>query len=76
MDNTITREKLKERELIRMFEAIEGEMNLIEASAKFNYTINKTPEKETEIILAYTDDTEKLVQILKKRIKLLWQVTS
>ena len=76
MDDVTTREKMKERELIRIFEAIEGELNLITASAKFNYTINKTHEKETEIILSYNEDTEKLVQILKKRIKLLWEVTS
>ncbi len=76
MDDLITREEMKERELIRIFEAIEGELNLITASAKLNYTINKTHEKETEIILAYNEDTEKLVQILKKRIKLLWEVTS
>ena len=62
------------KELMRMFEGIEGEMDLIKASAKFNYAINKTPEKYTEIIVAYTEDTEKLVQILKKRIKLLWEV--
>jgi HEPN domain-containing protein len=76
MDEIISKEKLKERELVRMFEPIEGEMELIQASAKFNYTINKTPQKETELILAYTDDTEKLVQVLKKRIKLLQEITS
>lgn len=74
-DEMVSKEKLKQRELERIFEPIEGEMELIQASAKFNYTINKTPQKETEIILAYTDDTEKLVQILKKRIKLLCEVT-
>jgi len=76
MDEVISREKLKERELIRMFEPIEGEMELIQASAKFNYRINKIPQKETEMILAYTDDTEKLLRILKKRIKLLQEITS
>ena len=76
MDEIISKEKLKERELVRMFEPIEGEMELIHANAKFNYTINKTPKKETEVILAYTDDTEKLLSILKKRIKLLLEVTS
>jgi len=76
MVETLTKEKLKERELMRMFEPIQDEIGLIEASAKFNYTINKTPEKETKIILAFTDDTEKLIQILKKRIKLLLDVTS
>ena len=76
MADTLTKEKLKERELIRMFEPIEGEISLIEASAKFNYTINKTPEKETKIILAYNDDTQKLVRILKKRIMLLLDATT
>ena len=76
MDEVISREKLKERELIRMFEPIEGEMELIQANAKFNYTINKIPQKETEMILAYTDDTEKLLRMLKKRIKLLQEITS
>ena len=76
MDEAICKEKLKERELMRMFEPIEGEMELIQANAKFNYTINKTPKKETDVILAYTDDTEKLLRILKKRVKLLLDVTS
>jgi hypothetical protein len=76
MVETLTKEKLKERELIRMFEPINGEMSLIEANAKFNYTINKTSEKETQIILAFTDDTEKLVRLLKKRVGLLLDATS
>ncbi len=76
MDEIISKEKLKERELMRMFEPIEGEMELIQANAKFKHAINKIPQKETEIILAYTDDTEKLLRILKKRIKLLLEVTS
>jgi hypothetical protein len=75
MDDIISREKLKERELIRMFEPIEGEMELIQTNAKFNYTINKIPQKETEMILSYTNDTEKLLRILK-RIKLLLEITS
>lgn len=73
-DEMISKEKLKERALVRMFEPIESEMQLIQASAKFNYTINRTPQKETEIILAYTKDTEELIQVLKKRVKLLQQV--
>ncbi len=76
MVEALTKEKLKERELIRLFEPIEGEMGLIEANAKFNYTINKTPEKETAVILAYTEDTERLVRILKGRVKLLLDATS
>jgi len=76
MGENLTKENLKKRELIRMFEPIDGEMSLIEANAKFNYTINKTPEKETKIILAFTEDTKQLVHILKKRIKLLLDATS
>jgi hypothetical protein len=76
MVEALTKEKLKERELIRMFEPIEGEMSLIEANAKFNHTINKTSEKDTKIILAFTDDTERLVRLLKKRFELLLDATS
>ena len=76
MVEALTKEKIKERELIRMFEPIEGEMSLIEANAKFNYTINKTPEKETKIILAYAEDTEHLARILRERIKLLMDAIS
>ena len=76
MDELISKEKLKERELVRMFELIEGEMELIQVNAKFNYTINKISQKETEMILAYTDDTERLIGILKKRVKLLQEITS
>jgi hypothetical protein len=75
MAENFTKE-LKKRELMRMFEPIEGEMSLIEASVKFNYTINKTPEKETKIILAFAEDTERLVHILKERVKLLLDATS
>ena len=74
-DQLIPKEKLKERELIRMFEPIEAEMELIRASAKFNYTINKTTEKQTNLILAYATDTQKVVEVLKSRITLLWEAT-
>ncbi len=76
MVEALTKEKLKERELIRMFEPIEGEISLIKANAKFNHTVNKTPERETKIILAYAEDTQHLVRILKERIKLLLDATS
>jgi len=46
-DQLIPKEKSKKRELIRMFEPIEGEMELIWAGAKFNYTLNKRTEKTT-----------------------------
>ena len=76
MDEIICKEKLKERELGRMFEPIEEEMELIRAGAKFNHTITKISQKETELILAYADDTEKLLLLLKRRIKLLMEITS
>jgi hypothetical protein len=75
MAETLTKEKLKEKQLRRMFEPIEDEVGLIRASAKFNFTINKTPEKETQVILAFADDTETLVRMLKARVKLLLGVT-
>jgi hypothetical protein len=68
--------ELKERELIRMFEGIEGEIALITASAKFDFTIRKTREQDLKIILGYIEDTQKLVEILKTRINLLWEATS
>ena len=76
MGELISKETLKERELVQMFEPIEDEMVLIQASAKFNHAINRMPKKETELILAYIDDTDKLLQVLKKRIKLLLEITS
>ncbi len=76
MVEALTKEKLKERELIRMFEPIEDEMSLIKANAKFNYTINKTSENQTKVIISYTEDTQRFVQLLKERIKLLLDATS
>jgi hypothetical protein len=40
----IGRAKLKDRELARIFENIDGEIALITANAKFNFTIRKTGE--------------------------------
>jgi hypothetical protein len=75
MAEALTKEKLKERELMRVFEPIEDEIGLIKANAKFNYVISKTPEKETGIILAFAADTEKHVHVLKERVRLLLDVT-
>jgi hypothetical protein len=72
----ILSKELKERELIRMFEGIEGEIALITANAKFDFTIRKTREQDLKIILGYIEDTQKLVEILKTRINLLWEATS
>ena len=53
-----------------------GEIALITASAKFNFTLRKTTEKDLKIMLAYIEDTKELVHLLKTRINLLWEATS
>ena len=58
-----------------MFEGIEGEIALITASAKFDFTIRKTREQDLKIIMGYIEDTQKLVAVLKTRINLLWEAT-
>jgi hypothetical protein len=67
--------QLKERELTKIFENITEEIALITASAKFNFTIRKTSEKDLKITLAYIEDTKKIVQILKFRMTLLSEAT-
>ncbi|MBT0158597.1 hypothetical protein G4O51_01275 [Candidatus Bathyarchaeota archaeon A05DMB-2] len=62
------RAQLKERELTKMFENIKEELALITASAKFNFAIRKTSEKDLNIILAYIEDTGKLVDLLRSRL--------
>ena len=59
-----------------MFEGIEGEIALITASANFDFTLRKTREQDLKIILGYSEDTQKLVEILKARVSLLWEATS
>ena len=76
MDGAINREKLKEKEIARVFEDIEGEIALITANAKFDFNLRKTTEKELQLKLAYIADTTKLVKILKTRINLLVETTS
>ncbi len=49
--------QLKERELTRIFESLDGEIALVAANAKFNFTIRKTSEKDLKIVLAYIEDT-------------------
>ena len=63
--------QLKERELTKIFEHIDDELALIIASARFNFTIRKTSEKDLKIVLAYIEDTKKIAQILKSRMSLL-----
>jgi ubiquinone biosynthesis protein COQ9 len=68
--------QLKEKELTKIFEHIDDEIALITASAKFNFTVRKTSEKNLKIVLAYIEDTKKIVQILKSRMSLLSETTS
>jgi hypothetical protein len=75
-NDCIERAQLKDRELTRLFDSINGEINLITANAKFNYTIRKTDENYLKIVLAYIEDTEKLVGLLKARMSLLSEATS
>ena len=76
-DNTwLESTQFKEREITKIFEQIDDEIALITASAKFNFTIRKTSEEDLEIVLAYIEDTKKIVQILKSRMNLLSENTS
>ena len=74
-DTWLESTQLKERELTKIFENINEEIALITASAKFNFTIRKTSEKDLKITLAYIEDTKKIVQILKFRMTLLSEAT-
>jgi hypothetical protein len=58
--------QLKERELTKIFEHIKEELALITASVKFNFTTRKTSEKDLKVVLAYIDDTAKLVDLLSE----------
>ena len=68
--------QLKERELTKIFENIKEELALITASVKFNFTTRKTSEKDLKIVLAYIEDTAKLVDLLQSRLSLLSENTS
>ena len=68
--------QLKERELTKIFENIKEELALITASVKFNFTTRKTSEKDLKIVLAYIEDTAKLVNLLRSRLSLLTENTS
>jgi len=72
----ISREKMKEKQLIRIFEDIDGEIALITATAKFDFNLRKTTENDLKLKLAYIEDTVKLVELLRNRISLLWKTTS
>ncbi len=68
--------QLKERELSKIFENITEELALITASVKFNFATRKTSEKDLKIVLAYIEDTAKLVDLLRSRLSLLTESTS
>ncbi|MCW4046951.1 MAG: hypothetical protein NWE99_05240 [Candidatus Bathyarchaeota archaeon] len=68
--------QLKERELSKIFENIKEELALITASVKFNFVMRKTSEKDLKIVLAYIEDTTKLVDLLRSRLILLSENTS
>ena len=76
MDNALNKETLKEKEIQRIFENLEDEIALIAASAKLDFNMQKTTEKELELKLAYIADTKNMVKILKNRMSLLWKTTS
>jgi hypothetical protein len=60
MDCDMNREKLRIRELNRIFESIEGEIALITASAKFDFNLRKTTEVELQMKLACLEDATDL----------------
>ncbi|HTY74805.1 MAG TPA: hypothetical protein VMD05_04485 [Candidatus Nanoarchaeia archaeon] len=76
MNGTINKEILKEKEITHLFQEIEEEIALIAASARFEFNLRKTTEKELELKLAYVEDTLNLMKILKTRMNLLWKTTS
>jgi len=75
-NDSLERTQLKERELTRIFESIDGEIDLITANAKFNFTIRKTDEIDLQLVLSYIEDTKKLVELLRVRMSLLRAVTT
>jgi hypothetical protein len=68
--------QFRQREFSHMFEEINDEIALITANAKFNFTTCKINGNTLKLTLAYLEDTKKLVEILKERIKLLSEATS
>ena len=66
----------KEREFQRIFEAIEDEIAILTANAKFYFTTCKTDENTLKLTLAYIEDTKKIIELLKNRMNLLMETTS
>ena len=76
MPNNQTREQLKTHQLQKIFQAIDDEIAILTATAKYNHTTCKTDTNNLKLTLAYIDDTTKLATILKNRITLLTEATS
>ena len=66
----------KEREFQRIFEGIEDEIAILTANAKFYFTTCKTDKNTLKLTLAYIEDTQKLIELLKNRMNLLMETTS
>jgi hypothetical protein len=67
---------IKKREAARVFEAIDDEIVLIGANARFSFATCKMNKNTLRLTLAYLEDTKKIVKILKERIKILSEATS
>ncbi len=69
------RSPFTKREVERMFEGINDQIAITIATAKFNYSTCKIDQNTLTLTLAYIDDTEKLANVLKNRIRLLIDAT-
>jgi hypothetical protein len=67
---------IKKREVARVFEAIDDEILLIAANAKFSFATCKMNKNNLQLTLAYLEDTKRIVEILKERVKILSEATS
>lgn len=66
----------KEREFQHIFEGIEDEIAILTATVKFNFTICKSDKNTLKLTLAYIEDPQKLIELLKNRMNLLMETTS
>ncbi len=76
MENAIEKTKLRNKQLTDLFNSLQDEITLIKVSAKFDLNLNKISEKEYRIKTAYIEDTKKIAELLKERMKLLWETTN
>jgi hypothetical protein len=76
VENAIEKTKLRNKQLTDLFNSLQDEITLIKVSAKFDLNLNKISEKEYRIKTAYIEDTKKIAELLKERMKLLWETTN